>query len=311
MVEHLGEPDAGRVIDATGCLKKGTKSVGVARQYSGTAGRLEHCQSGVLLTDATGRGRTCLDRELYRPREWATDPDRRAVAGVPEAVPFATKPRLARQMIARALAVGVPCGWVTGDSVDGSDWRLRSWLEEQQLSSVLGGTAQYRSFTGRTRAWAAAVLGRLAPDVWRRLSCGAGSQGERRYDWVRLPLGAPRAERPRWLLARRSLSHPTQMAYDVGSGPPDTSREPLVRAVGTRWAIEESFETATGEVGLNHYEVRSWPGWYRHLTLALCAHADLTVLRAAAVVPLQATPKKCGDRRPSCRSRGVDSPDSA
>jgi SRSO17 transposase len=302
VLEHLGEPEAVLVIDETGFLKKGTMSVGVARQYSGTAGRIENCQIGVFLTYATARGRTFLDRELYLPREWATDPDRRAVAGVPEEVPFATKPQLARQMIARALAAGVPCGWVTGDYVYGSDWRMRSWLEEQQLSYVLGVTAQYRIFTGRTREWAAAVVGRLAPDVWRRLSCGAGSKGERRYDWVRLPLGAPREERQRWLLVRRSLSDPTQMAYYVGSGPPDTSLEKMAQVIGTRWVIEESFETAKGEVGLDHYEVRSWHGWYRHITLALLAHAYLTVLRAAAVVTRPTTQKKRGDRRTSRRS---------
>jgi SRSO17 transposase len=182
VVEHLGDADAVLVVDETGFLKKGTKSVGVARQYSGTAGRIENCQIGVFLAYATGHGRTFLDRELYLPRAWATAPDRRAVAGVPEEVPFATKPQLARQMITRALAAGVPCRWVTGDSVYGSDWRLRSWLEEQRLAYVLGVTAQYRIFTGRTREWAAAVVGRLAPDVWRQLSCGAGSKGERRYD---------------------------------------------------------------------------------------------------------------------------------
>jgi SRSO17 transposase len=309
VVEHLGDVDAVLVVDETGFLKKGTKSVGVARQYSGTAGRIENCQIGVFLAYATGRGRTFLDRELYLPRAWATDRDRRAVAGVPEAVPFATKPRLARQMITRALAAGVPCRWVTGDSVYGSDWRMRSWLEEQRLAYVLGVTAQYRIFTGRTREWAAAVVGRLAPDVWRQLSCGAGSKGERRYDWVRLPLGAPRGGRQRWLLARRSLSDPTQMDYYVGSGPPDTSLEQLVRVVGTRWAIEESFKTAKGEVGLDHYEVRSWHGWYRHITLALFAHAYLTVLRTPTVGPLPTTQKKRGGRRTPHRSRGIDSPD--
>jgi SRSO17 transposase len=284
VVEHLGAPDAVLVIDETGFLKKGTKSVGVARQYSGTAGRIENWQIGVFLAYATERGRTFLDRELYLPRAWTTNPDRRAVAGVPEEVPFATKPQLARQMVARALATGVPCGWVTGDSVYGSDWRMRSWLEEQELSYVLGVTAQYRVFTGHTREWAAAVVKRLPEGAWSRVSCGAGSKGERVYDWVRLPLGAPRGERQRWLLARRSLSDPTQRAYYIGSAPPDTSLEQLVRVVGTRWAIEESFKTAKGEVGLDHYEVRSWHGWYRHITLALFAHAYLTVLRAAAGV---------------------------
>jgi SRSO17 transposase len=212
-------------------------------------------------------------------------------------------------MITRALAAGVPCRWVTGDAVYGRDGRMRAWLEEQRLADGLGVTAQYRIFTGRTREWAAAVVGRLAPDVWRQLSCGGGSKDQRRYDWVRLPLGAPRGGRQRWLLARRSLSDPTQMADYVGSGPPDTSLEQLVRVVGTRWAIEERFKTAKGEVGLDHYEVRSWHGWYRHITLALFAHAYLTVLRTAAVEPLPTTQKKRGGRRTSRRSRGLDSPD--
>ncbi len=292
VVEHLGESAAVLVVDETGFLKKGTKSAGVARQYSGTAGRVENCQIGVFLVYATRRGRTFLDRELYLPRAWATAPERRAVAGVPEEVPFATKPQLARQMIARALSAGVPWGWVTGDSVYGSDWRMRSWLEERQLSYVLGVTAQYRIFTGHEREWAATVVKRLPEDAWRRVSCGAGSKGARRYDWARLPLGAPRGERQRWLLARRSIRDPTQMAYYVGSGPPDTSLEQLVWVVGTRWAIEESFESAKGEVGLDHYEVRSWHGWYRHVTLVLFAHAYLTVLRAHAAVTPRATQKK-------------------
>ena len=183
------------VIDETGFLKKGTKSVGVARQYSGTAGRIENCQIGVFLAYATGRGRTFLDRELYLPREWATDPGRRKAAGIPDAVAFATKLQLARQMIARALAAGVPCRWVTGDAVYGSDWRMRAWLEERQLSYVLGVTAQYRLFTGQEREWAAAVVGKLAATVWRRVSCGAGSKGVRLYDWAQLPLGARSGER--------------------------------------------------------------------------------------------------------------------
>jgi SRSO17 transposase len=309
VVEHLGGPDAVLVIDETGFLKKGAKSVGVARQYSGTAGRIENCQIGVFLAYVTGRGRTFLDRELYLPREWAIDPGRRAVAGVPEEVPCATKPQLARQMIARALAAGVPCGWVTGDSVYGNDWRMRSWLEAQQLSYVLGVSAQYRVFTGHAREWAAAVVGGLAPDAWRRLSCGAGSKGGRWYDWARLPLGTRQGTRQRWLVARRSIRDPAQVAYYVGSGPPDTSLEKLAQIVGTRWAIEESFETAKGEVGLDHYEVRSWHGWYRHITPALFAHAYLAVLRAPAVVTAQTTQKKRGDSRRSRRSRGVDSPD--
>jgi SRSO17 transposase len=283
VVEHLGEPDAVLVVDETGFLKTGTKSVGVARQYSGTAGRIENCQIGVFLVYATARGRTFLDRELYLPRAWASARPRRTAAGVPETVRFMTKPQLARQMIARALAAGVPWGWVTGDSVYGSDWRMRSWLEERQLSYVLRVTAQYRIFTGQAREWAAAVVKQLPEHAWRRVSCGAGRKGERVYDWARLPLRAVQGDRQRWLLARRRLGVPTEMAYYVAAGPRDTSLEQLARVAGTRWAIEESFETAKSEVGLDQYEVRSWQGWYRHVTLALLAHAYMTVMRATAV----------------------------
>lgn len=207
-------------------------------------------------------------------------------------------------MIARALAAGVSCGWVTGDSVYGSDWRMRAWLEKQPLAYVLGVTAQYRSFTGHTREWAAAVIGRLPEDAWRRVSCGAGSKGERWYDWARLPLGVRQGERQRWLLARRSIRDPSQVAYYVGSGPPDTPLQEMVQVVGSRWAIEESFETAKGEVGLDHYEVRSWHGWYRHITLALLAHAYLTGLRAAARRRPTDHTKKASGRRTSHQSRG-------
>jgi SRSO17 transposase len=305
VVEHLGEADAVLVVDETGFLKKGTKSVGVARQYSGTAGRVENCQIGVFLVYATARGRTFLDRELYLPRAWATDRPGRTAAGVPETVRFMTKPQLARQMIARALAAGVPCGWVTGDSVYGSDWRMRSWLEERQLSYVLGVTAQYRVLTGHTREWAAAVVKRLPEEAWTRVSCGAGSKGERMYDWARLPLREVQGERQRWLLARRRIGVPTETAYYVAAGPRDTSMEQLARVAGTRWAIEESFKTAKGEVGLDQYEVRSWPGWYRHVTLALFAHAYLTVIRATAIAGPHAQKKartrsEPHRRRPCC-----------
>jgi SRSO17 transposase len=282
VVEHLGDADAVLVVDETGFVKKGAKSVGVARQYSGTAGRVENCQIGVFLAYATKRGRTFLDRELYLPRQWATDAARRAAAGVPAAMSFATKPQLARRMIARALAGGVPCTWLTGDAVYGHDWRMRAWLEDRHLNYVLGVTAQYRMFTGEAREWAATVVGRLPAAAWQRHSCGAGSKGERVYDWARIPLRQLDTGRQRWLVARRHVSAPTKLTYYVASGPQATPLDALARVVGMRWAIEESFETAKGEVGLDQYEVRSWQGWYRHITLALLAHAYLTVLRAQA-----------------------------
>ena len=282
VVEHLGDADAVLVVDETGVVKKGAKSVGVTRQYSGTAGRVENCQIGVLLAYATKRGRTFLDRERYLPRQWAADTARRAAAGGPAAIGCATKSQLARRMIARALAGGVPCTWLTGDAVYGHDWRIRAWLEDRHLNDVLGVTAQYRIFTGQARAWAAAVVGRLPATVWQRHSCGAGSTGERVYDWASMSRRRLDTARQRWLLARRHVHDPTKITYDVASGPQETPLHAWARVAGTRWAIEESFKTAKGEVGLDQYEVRSWQGWYRHITLALLAHAYLTVLRARA-----------------------------
>jgi SRSO17 transposase len=300
VVEHLGDTGAVLVVDETGFVKKGVKSVGVARQYSGTAGRVENCQIGVFLAYATKRGRTFLDRELSLPRQWATDAARRAAAGVPAAISFATKPQLARRMIARALAGGVPCTWLTGDAVYGNDWRMRAWLEDRNLNYVLGVTAQYRIFTGEAREWAATVVGRLPATAWQRHSCGAGSKGERVYDWARIPLRQLDTARQRWLLARRHVRDPTKITYYVASGPQETPLYALARVAGMRWAIEESFETAKGEVGLDQYEVRSWQGWYRHSTLALLAHAYLTVLRAQASAGPEAGGKSAASGRTAC-----------
>ena len=278
--EHFNDRRAVLVIDETGFLKKGVKSAGVARQYTGTAGRVENCQVGVFLTYAAARGRTFLDRELYLPEAWAGDAARRDEAGVPEEVGFATKPQLARRMIARALAAGVECAWVTGDSVYGNDGKLRLWLEERRVPYVLGVTAQYRLFTERGREWAKEIFGRLPARSWRRLSCGAGSKGERVYDWARVRARTVDGERLRWLVARRSLTDPSAISYYIASAARETPLSKLARVAGARWAIEESFETAKGEVGLDHYEVRSWVGWYRHITLSMLAHAYLSAMRA-------------------------------
>ncbi len=286
VVEHLGDPAAVLVIDETGFVKKGTKSVGVQRQYSGTAGRIENCQIGVFLAYASPKGRTFLDRELYLPREWAADPARREEAAVPPGVEFRTKPQLARAMLARAQAAEVPAQGVTGDEVYGGDVRLRVWLEEQRLPHVLAVKCTEPLWS--TSTWTqvpAATLAAAVPDAaWERLSAGDGAKGPRVYDWARVPIRPLREPGwDYWLLVRRSLADPTDLAYYVCCCPAGTSLGELVRVAGTRWAIEESFESAKGEVGLDHYEVRRWPGWYRHTTLALLAHAYLTVTRAAAV----------------------------
>jgi SRSO17 transposase len=276
VVEHLGEEPAVLVVDETGFLKKGTKSVGVQRQYSGTAGRIENCQIGVFLAYASGQGRTFLDRELYVPKEWAADAARRQEAAVPETVTFRTKPQLARAMLERALAAGVPAQWVTGDEVYGGDVRLRVWLEEQRVAHVLAikRTEPLWSTTSWTQVAATTLADAVPATAWERLSAGAGAQGPRVYDWTRVPIRPLREPGwDYWLLVRRSLADPTDRAYYVCFCPAGTPLAELVRIAGTRWAIEECFESAKGEVGLDHYEVRRWPGWYRHITLALLAHA--------------------------------------
>jgi SRSO17 transposase len=286
ILEHLGDPQAVLVLDETGFLKKGRKSVGVQRQYSGTAGRIEDCQIGVFLAYASSKGRTFIDRELYLPQSWAKDRDRRREAGVPDEVTFATKPQLAQRMVARALAAGVGVPWVTADEVYGSDPGLRHWLEDHQQSFVLAVRTNERiwiSTGGRLRLrTAAAVAAAIPAGHWQCLSAGAGTKGPRLYDWALTPLVGPvDPDRGRWLLVRRSLSKPTELAYYVVFAPVGTPLAEMVRVAGTRWAIEESFETAKGEVGLDHYEGRSWIGWHRHITLALLAHAYLTVTRAS------------------------------
>jgi SRSO17 transposase len=296
VVRHLGDEEGVLVLDETGFLKKGARSVGVQRQYSGTAGRIENCQIGVFLAWATRAGRTFLDRELYVPQCWADDEERRVEAGVPPEVKFATKPALGRRMIERAQQAGVPFQWVTGDEVYGNDGQMRRWLEGRKISFVLAVAGQYRVFYEGARRWAAEIATLLPQKEWKRLSAGAGTKGERIYDWALLPLGEVDEQRQRWMLFRRSLSDATELACYVVSAPRETSLQEMVRVAGTRWAIEESFESAKGEVGLDHYEVRSWNGWYRHITLAMFAHAYLTVVRARAAARAKTESQK--KRRP-------------
>ena len=285
VVEQLADPAAVLIVDETGFLKKGTKSVGVKRQYSGTAGRIENCQVGVVLAYASGSGRTFLDRELYLPQEWADDAARREEAGVPPDTTFQTKPQLATAMLERALDAGVPAGWVTADEIYGGDRRLRLWLEERKQPFVLAIKRSeplwLATEQGPVQRKASVIAAGLAEADWQRLSAGEGAKGPRLYDWTRIairPIREPGWEH--WLLVRRSLEDAEDVAYYVCFAPAGTALEELVRVAGTRWAIEECIETAKGEVGLDHYEVRQWDGWYRHITLALFAHAMLTVIRS-------------------------------
>jgi SRSO17 transposase len=293
VVEHLGIPDGVLVVDETGFLKKGIKSVGVKRQYSGTAGRIENCQIGVFLAYTSGAGRAFLDRELYLPEAWAADAARRAEAGVPDAVTFATKGQLAQRMLGRAFAAGVPAAWVTGDEVYGNASQLRVWLEEQQRSYVLAVSCDHLVWVGGQQQRVDTLVAALPAAAWVRLSAGEGSQGPRWYDWAWVPLAAGHLPgRAQWVLARRNLSDPTEVAYYRAAGLAATPLAEVVRVAGARWAIEEGFERAKDLVGLDQYEVRRWQAWYRHITLTLLAHAYLEVTRAAATTVLEDGGKK-------------------
>lgn len=281
--ETLGEPDGVLVVDETGILKKGKHSVGVARQYSGAAGRIENCQVGVFLGYASSKGRSLVDRELYLPKEWADDATRCKAAGVPKGIEFATKIALARRMIERAVARGLPAKWATADAVYGSDYHFRATLEAAGLGYVVAVRSDFSVRVGFRQIRAKQLLGQIPGEAWQRLSCGAGSKGPRIYDWALMRMNAPEPERTkRWLLVRRSVADPGNVAYFACGGPPPTTFEDLVAVAGKRWAIEECFESAKGDCGLDEYEVRSWTGWYRHVTLALWALAVVSAVQSKA-----------------------------
>jgi SRSO17 transposase len=279
VIAQLGDADAVLVLDETGFIKKGTKSVGVQRQYSGTAGRIENCQIGVFLGYASRHGHALIDRALYLPEVWANDPARRDAAGVPAETVFATKPQLGRQMLARAFAAGVPCRWVTGDSVYGADYALRRSIEKSGRGYVLAVTSRQRLGFKTVADW----LEDVPASGWQRLSAGEGAKGPRLYDWAWLPQGSDAESGwQKGLLIRRKLAQPEAFTFYLTLAPEAAGLADLVRVAGTRWTIEASFEAAKGEVGLDQYEVRSWIGWHRHITLAMLAHAWLAVIRSAA-----------------------------
>lgn len=298
IVQELGDPEGVLVADETGFLKKGTHSVGVQRQYSGTAGRIENCQVGVFLSYASQRGRALLDRELYLPQEWTKDSERRQAGKVPEEIEFRTKPQLAQQMIERAVAAQVPFAWITADEVYGDNRSLRGWLEQQDLHFVLAVRSNQYVWTERLRQATVEQLAETASaDDWSMLCAGEGSKGPRWYDWARIRLLSWQMPGERWLLLRRSRTD-GKLAYYVCYAPQKTDLQTLVRVAGVRWTVEECFEAAKGEVGLDQYEVRSWHGWYRHITLAMGAHAYLSVMckLAAATEPVKKKQRKMPTR---------------
>jgi SRSO17 transposase len=280
VLEELSDPEAVLIADETGFLKKGLHSVGVKRQYTGTAGRIENSQVGVFLCYATHQGAALVDRELYLPEEWAADGPRRRAAAVPEETEFATKPELARRMIERVLKAGAPCSWVAADEVYGNNSKLRQWLEERRLGYVLAVASDQRlRWPDGERRRVDTIAQSLPELAWERVSAGSGSKGERLYDWT-LIRGWEEDGWSHGLLVRRSIEEQPEHAYYRFYAPTQkTALETLVRVAGQRWQIEQAFQTAKGECGLDHYEVRHWQGWYRHITLAMLAHAVLAILR--------------------------------
>jgi SRSO17 transposase len=269
------------ILDETGFLKKGDKSAGVARQYSGTAGRIENSQIGVFAAWATAKGHALIDRALYLPEEWVEDRERCRAAGIPEGTAFQTKPRLAEGMIKRALDAGFRPEWVTADEAYGHDGKLRLWLEEIRQPYVFAVPSNEYAARDFGKVKVSALCGELPKGAWRRISAGKGSKGPRLYDWAWVEVNHPRGDNwCRRVLFRRSISNPEEISFYLVFSPQAATLEEAAEAAGSRWRIEECFESAKGEVGLGHYEVRSWTGWHRHITLAMIAHAALVTSRA-------------------------------
>jgi SRSO17 transposase len=280
--DHLGTQDAVLIVDETGFLKKGSKSVGVQRQYSGTAGRIENAQIGVFLALSTSKGHALIDRALYLPESWCDDKPRRDEAGVPDAVTFATKPALAMKMISDALDQGVKSDFVLADEVYGNDGKFRRFLEDRGQAYVVAVKSDQRLWVGLEQKRVDQIAGDAPGDSWFRFSVADGSKGPRVYDFSAAKFGAPTDKgHQRWLLIRRHIQT-TERAYYLCAASPDTTAKDLARAAGRRWSIEVCFESAKQQTGLDEYEVRSWDGWHRHITLSMLASAFLTAVRIAA-----------------------------
>ena len=285
VVEAIGDPAGVLIGDETGFAKKGKASAGVQRQYTGTTGKIDNCQIGVFLAYHTSRGRALIDRELYLPQSWTDDRDRCSKAHIPDEVEFATKPQQAKSMLQRAVAAGVPFAWFTADEAYGQNRELRDWCEQQDIAYVLATRKDHEVLSGlHTVTRVDALVGTIRPGAWQRMSCGDGAHGPRVYDWVSVPIRAPFPHGRRgWVLARRNITT-GETAYYVCFGPRGTRLRTLVKTAGARWAVEESFQTAKNEAGLDQYQVRRYDAWYAHITLAMAAAAFLTITRAAEAI---------------------------
>ena len=280
VLEHFADPGAILVADETGDLKKGTATAGVQRQYTGTAGRTENAQVAVYLAYAAPAGTAFIDRALYLPRSWTSDPGRCQAAGVPQETVFATKPALAREMIARALEAGTPAAWVTADEVYGQDPHLRAELGRRGLGYVPAVASTCRIITGTGPCPAAGLARRLPARAWQRIPAGPGVKGPRWYDWALIDAAdpaVPGGTGPHWLLIRRRISD-GEFAFYRAHAPHPVSLAQLVRVAGSRWKIEEGFAAGKELAGLDEHQVRTWTSWHRWTILALLACAFLSVL---------------------------------
>ena len=284
--EKLGDENGVGALDETGFLKKGNKSVGVQRQYSGAAGRIENCQIGVFLSYTSVFWHTLIDRELYLPKSWIQDRERCREASIPEEVKFATKPELAIQLIKRALAAKIPIAWFVGDSIYGSSRKLRAFLEEQQKAYALAVTCKEQVVREEKPQRVDEIAAALAPDDWQCLSAGFGSKGPRLYNWAAVELkDAKIAGWSHYLVIRQNREageKAPETAYVLVFAPVGTTLQQMVEVIGDRWTVEECFKIGKGQVGLDEYEVRSWQSWYRHITLCMVAMAFLAVLRLSS-----------------------------
>jgi SRSO17 transposase len=280
VLEQLGDQEAILVIDETSFPKRGCKSAGVQSQYRGTTGQVENCQVGVFLAYASAKGHALIDRELYLPLSWIEDRERCREAGIADSVHFQTKCELAQKMIERIWQAHIPISWVVADTVYGSNLDLRGFLEAHGYPYVLAVACDepvgIQTPEGRRRVEAAEVEQFLVhAQDWQRLSMSQGTKGPRLFDWVCVPiLHQWENDGRHWLLIRRSLTDPTQKAYYFVFAPKGTTLQEMVEAIGAGFHIEEDFETAK-DMGLDHYEIRSWIGWYRHATLVMLAYAFL------------------------------------
>ena len=288
VTEHLSHELGVLIVDETGFLKKGIHSVGVQRQYTGTAGRTENAQVGVFLTYASPLGRALIDRRIYLPASWCEVAERCAAAGVPDEVGFATKPALAADMIGAALDAGVAADWVTGDAVYGADPHLATQLRRRRIGYVLA-IALNRTVqvTPTVRMSAALAAAGLPHDAWQHYSAGAGSKGDRDHAWAWITDHTPGPGVHSLLIRRHSDG---TLAYYRCWSPHPVTLSTLIRVAAARWQVEESFQLSKGLVGLDHYQCRTWTAWHRYTLFAMIALAILTVTLARLHGEQPATP---------------------